>query len=884
MSSEVLVDRPALVGRLAEVLGYPLTMIVAQAGAGKTVLLQQWADTVPDLPMAWIDVEPEDDDPMRFSRRLLMALSSIRPEVAGLAHMSALGGGGLGGPLLERLGTAFAAFPESVIVLDDLHHLSNGALMADLGRLAAVLPPQVHLVISTRADPPIAWSRLRLRHRILELRQADLTMTRAESATLLAKITGREFESDLVDTIVTRTEGWAAGLQLAALTLKFQESPAEFVAELSGSERLIAEYLAEEVLDALPERGRMLLLRMAPLDVMTAELVDHVLERSDARQVFERLEHESLFLVAIDPQRTSFRFHHLFRDLLRYRLRSEDPAEKRRLLGRAADFHLARGELTPAIEYLLRAADWDRALDAIMTRGSDIFERGEMRTVIRWITSVPEHVRAGRLDVQLELGILVGMAGETVRAVDALDRVARHPNATSGERVTADAWISATAQWSARPESTLRAAERALAGLDAEPGIVLPDLMRLTTPALMRTLATGSGGRSQFLLGDLAEAEAWMDRALATDGMSYPPFRVGMLGSLALLHAWSGRTVEAELLAVEAIGCARATSLLSHPIIADAHLAQAMTAYERGRSDVAGPPLEYGVISAEGNGRTQMSWIARLVAAHLAGLEGRFDDALELTDLSSTDAASAPAPAVRGRIVAARMSALRRSGRAESALRLHEVERGTLRVAPSVVLEAAAAALAAGRPDAAKLLLSDPAERFRGERPRGEAHRLVLRGWIAALEGARPSALDLVGAALGQAEPHGLVALFLESDPVVLDLVQEHAKGHAGFAEQVLHARGTADPAGATGAGVRNEANHGLTDPLTERELEILAFLPDHSTTAELARMCFVSVNTMKTHTAHIYRKLEVSGRSAAVARARELGLLPLSRSDPVRA
>lgn len=876
VSAECLVDRPDLLRRMDHALELPLTMIVAQAGAGKTVLLQQWTSSC-EHAIAWIDLEAEDDDPMRFARRLVAALSESGADLSGIARLSALGGGGLGAPFVETLTSELASFPETVIVLDDLHHLSNVVLLADIGRLAAALPRSIHLVIATRVDPPIPWSRLRLRGRMHELRQLDLAMTHDESAELLSRITRRDIGPGAVDAILSRTEGWAAGLQLAGLTLKFQdEGSDEFVAELAGSDRLIAEYLTEEVLDALPERSRSLLLRMSPLDVMTAELVDHVLERDDAQRLFERLEHESLFLVAIDAGRTRVRFHHLFRDLLRYRLRSEDPAGERRLLGRAADFHLARGESTPAIEYLLRAADWDRALDAIMARGSEVFERGEMRTVIRWITSVPEHARSGRLDVQLELGILVGMQGETVRAVDTLDRVARHPGATSGERLTAEAWISAAAQWSARPDETLRAAERALAALDGEPDVRPPDVMRLTTPALLRTLATGSGGRSQFLLGDFAEAEAWMDRALATDGMSYPPFRVGMLGSLALLHAWSGRTVDAELLAAEAIGTAVATSLQAHPVVADAHLAQALVAYKRGRPDAAAQPLRDGTLSAEANHRTQMSWIARYASAVLAGLDGRFDDALELTDLSSHDAASAPAPAVRDRLVAARMSVLRRSGRPDQAMHLHAAgARGTA-AAASVASEAVAAALALGQVATAKALLADTADRFRGERPRGAVQRLLLRGWIAELDGSRRAALELVDAALGRAEPEGLVAPFLESDPAVLDLVEELAQAHGGFAATV---------ATRSGADVPARANAALADPLTDRELEILAHLTDHSTTAELAKLCFVSINTIKTHTAHIYRKLGVSGRSAAIAKARDLGLLPtLSRADHLRA
>lgn len=872
VSSKYLIERPTLLRRLDEALELPVTMVIAQAGAGKTVLLQQWIDSMRDHGVAWLDVEREDDDPMRFSRRLIAALAEAGAEVGGLDRLSALSAGGLGGHLLDRLAGALASAPPVVIVLDDLYRLSNDALMADIGRLAASLPPNAHLVISTRVDPPIAWSRLRLRNRLVELRQADLAMTREESSKLLAGIARRQLVPATVDAIVTRTEGWAAGLQLAGLTLRFQSPAADFVSDLNGSDRLIAEYLTEEVLDALPGDRRMLLLRMAPLDTMSADLVDHVLERSDARELFERLEHESMFLVAIDPHLDRVRFHQLFRDLLRYRLRAEDADKERRLLGRAADFHLSRGELAPAVEYLLRAGDWDRALDAIMTRGSEVFERGEMHTVIGWITAVPEHVRARRLDVQLELGILVGMQGESVLAVETLRSVASDPRATRGERVIADTWISATAQWSARPGETLRAAERALDGLADPMGFPVPDLMHLTTPALLRTLATASAGRSLFLLGDLVGAEAWIDRGLATEGVAYPPFRVGLLGSLALLHSWTGRTVDAELLAAEAVETANVAALLAHPAMADAYLAQAQAAYEHGRADDATHPLGVGAVSAKANSRTQTTWIARALAALVAALEGRYEDALELTDLS-TQAAAAPAPSVYERLIAVRMSVLRRSGLPEQALRLQSVGRRGIRSTASVVQEAAAAALALGRPETAEHLLSEPVDAGIAGQPRLAVQRLILRAWLAAARGSRPSALDLVGAALDLAESDGLVAVFLESDRVVLDLVAELAPARGDLAGTII----ARSPQRAL-----VDANHRLAEPLTERELEILGYLPDHSTTAELAERCFVSINTMKSHTAHIYRKLGVSGRSAAITRARDLGILAPASVAPV--
>ncbi|GGJ94203.1 transcriptional regulator [Agromyces bauzanensis] len=843
-------------------LSLPLTLVVAQAGAGKTVLLNQWATDHGGVRFVWVDVEAGDDDPVRFARRLLAELAVVRPDISGLARMTSLNAGGIGGPLLQALAMELASFPELVIVLDDLHHLSNRTLLADLGVLVSAIPPNVHIVISTRVDPPIAWSGLRLRNKLLEIRQADLALTEPESAELLARMTGRDIPAEVMQVLVARTEGWAAGVQLAGITLRVHPDASDFVAEFGGTDRLIAEYLTEEVLAALPQRDRALLLRMSPLEDMTAGLVDHVLERSDALQLFERLERESMFLVSLDAHRERFRFHQLFRDLLRYRLRYEDPEQEVEVLVRAAEFHRARGQLPTAIEYLLRAGAWDRALDATMALGSEIFERGEMRTVIRWITTVPESVRTDRLDVSLELGILVGMQGEAAHAVDILSRVTNDLRATDGERAIAHAWISATTQWNPHPDETLRAAERAIDLLQSGPASPIPDVMRLTTPELLRTLTIGSGGRSHFLAGDLREAEAWLTRALDSEGIAYPPYRVGVLGSLALIRIWCGRAVEAELLVAEAFETAATSGLLAHPVIADAYLARAMVALERGSPDIAAAPLRDGTIRAEANHRTQLLWLARCQQAMLAVANGCLDEALELTDLSEHDAVSAPAPAILDRLIAARMTVLRRLGRPEESLRLRG---GAAPTSATIAFETVAASLALGRTDSAHRMMPAMRAVFEVEGLRGDLQRLSAMAWTAELDGDHRTALDLIDASIDRAEPDGLIEVFMATDSVVLDLIAELAAERGGLAAAVIARRRQVEP---------QDANADLPEPLTERELEILAYLPNHSTSAELARFCFVSVNTLKTHMAHIYRKLAVTDRSAAIARARELGLL----------
>ncbi|WP_448811736.1 LuxR C-terminal-related transcriptional regulator [Agromyces bauzanensis] len=835
-----------------------MTLLVAPAGSGKTVLLQEWAESHASLPLFWIDVEPGDDDVVAFSSRVRSTFATAGPEFERPPWLGAIDAGTAGGPV-SSLAVDLGHLPELVIVLDDLHHLRNDALLEDLGRFTAALPANVHVVISSRVDPPIAWSRLRLRSRILEIRQADLAMSGDESAQLLARITRRDVSPATRELLLARTEGWATGLQLAALALRFHNDPETFVAEFGGTDRFIAEYLTEEVLDALPAESRDLLLRMSPLDVMSAELLDHVLERSDGRKLIERFEHESMFLIAMDERRETFRFHQLFRDLLRFRLRTEDAARKQRLLVRAAEFHLDRGEREPAIEYLLRAREWNRSLDVIMTLGSEVLERNTTRTVIRWIMTVPEVVRAERLDVALELGILYGMQGEAGRAVEILGRVANDPHATIGEQVVASVWTSATAQWNARSGEAVQAAERGLAQLAAHLDAAFPDVMRLTTPEMLMIQAIGSVARSHFLAGDLAAADAWLTRALTAHGAGSPTLRVGILGSLALLRAWCGRLREAELLVAEALDTASGTGLLAHPVVADTYFAAAMVAYERGYPDVAHAPLKSGTIQAEEYRFTQLIWIARYQWAVLAAEGGQFDEALRLADESTHDM-PAPAPAIHERMVALQMNVLRRTGRSRESLHLPS---SVASPGADLAFESAAAWLTIGNRDQARRVIAESVGVFQGERPRDDVRRLQVDAWSAELDGDHPTALELIGTALDRAEPEQLVEVFLNSDAVILDLVAELAASRGGVAMAVVER--SRRPA---------HANAGLVEPLTGRELEVLAYLPEHSTGPELARLCRISINTLRTHLAHIYRKLGVSTRTDAIGRARELGLL----------
>ncbi len=598
-------------------------------------------------------LSPSDDDPVRFSQRLLQGLTSVSPDVGDLASLVSLHGGGLGTPLLDALVAQLEEAPETVVVLDDLHRISNATLLADLGRLVDRLPGHIHLVLASRVDPPIAWSHHRLTRALIELRQADLAFDESDSALLLERIAGRPLDTDQVGSLVQRTEGWATGLQLAAMTLRLRDDSGGFIAQLSGNDRLIADYLSEEVLQAQSAERRSFLLRVSVLDQMCAELAVELTGEARAQFLLEELERESMFLVPLDDRREWYRFHHLFRDLLRFRLRAEDPGAESALLAEAAAWHLERGEVNPAVDYLLRARRWGDALDLIMGRGSEIFERGEMATVIRWITEVPETVRADRRDVSLLLASLKGAEGQAAGSEDILRTLVAHPSATPGERACAQVLLATMAQFRANPEVTIEMAGDALGMLAELNGDPIPVVMNLSDPRSLETMALGSCGRGHFLAGRLEVAREWMQRGLDSTGAVYSAWRIGILGSLALVEAWGGRLERAESLADEALGLARDVGVLVHPITADAFLASGLVALERGQPRQAAVALREGTLRAEANRRTPLTWVGRLLSAEMLAATGHPDEAMSVMDAARRDLGAPPPPVIEHGLLAA---------------------------------------------------------------------------------------------------------------------------------------------------------------------------------------------------------------------------------------
>ena len=386
------VPRPRLAEALSEGLARRLILVCAPAGSGKTALLADWAPSG-NRPVAWLSLDAADNDPVRFWRHTVAALDRAHPGIGERVGLL------LGPPApgsFEGLVTALindlAAQPddgEVLLVLDDYHLIDAQPVHASLAFLLEHLPPGLHLVLASRADPPLPLARLRAGGQLAELRTADLRFSAEEAAALLRESAGADLPAAAVAALAARTEGWVAGLRLAALSLASQADPAGFVAAFSGSHRYVLDYLTEEVLDRQQEELRTFLLETSLLERLSGGLCDAVTGRTDSRAMLERVERAGLFLVPLDEVRDWWRYHHLFADLLRARLQQQRPGRVVSLHRAAAAWCEDHGLADDAVRHALAAGDPAWAARLVERYADAFLLRSEDATLQRWLAALP---------------------------------------------------------------------------------------------------------------------------------------------------------------------------------------------------------------------------------------------------------------------------------------------------------------------------------------------------------------------------------------------------------------------------------------------------------------------------------------------------------------
>jgi LuxR family transcriptional regulator, maltose regulon positive regulatory protein len=862
-----IVSRPGLFARLDE--ARRVTEVSAPAGSGKTLLLASWiAEAGLAGRAARVPVQGEERDPQQF---WLSVLGALRETAAGSKLVRPL----MAAPdldgwtVVERLLADIAALPDRVwLVIDDLHELRSAEAVSQLELLIMRAPPELRFVLATRHDLRLGLHRLRLAGELTEIRAADLRFTRQEARALF-ETAGIELSGPALALLSERTEGWAAGLRLAALSLAGHPDPDRFAAEFSGSERTVAEYLLAEVLDRQPQEVRRLLLRTSVLDRVNGELADLLTGGSGGERLLQQLERANTFVVSLDARRSWFRYHQLFADLLQLELRGSARAELPALHAAAAGWYADHGYPVEAVRHAQRAQDWGLAARALSDHWVGLGLNGLGDTAHKLLAAFPAGVIAGDAELAARrAGVEVGRGSleEAERYVAlATEKVASVPPERRGR---AQVVLAVVRMRLARRRADLPAVAEEAHRLLEPAGAADP--ARLGPGEDLRALALINLGIAELWTARFDEADRHLEQGVAlAQRIGRPYLEVTGLSSWAQLASWRSFPLGAQR-SRQAIELAGRHGWTEEPVVGVAHLALGFALIAQGQLEEGERALE----QAERTVRAEIEPAAGMRLRYARGLLDLISGRPEAA-LSSFQAAERLAGllvsehTLGGRLRSHTLQTLVRLGRtqrAEQALAgMGEPERdsGPMRNAVAVL------GLAQDDPKAATAALAPVLD---GSVPLVHASLWAVQAWL--LEAIARDALGDAAAArraleraLDLATPEGLLFPFLlDPAPGLLDRHRRLGTAHAALISEILTALGGSEP--------HRGAPPRLLEPLSHGEMRVLRYLPTKLSAPEIASELYLSVNTVKTHLRHLYDKLGVHRRHEAVEQARALGLL----------
>jgi LuxR family transcriptional regulator, maltose regulon positive regulatory protein len=881
-----VVDRPRLTDPLVEATLPSLTLVAAPAGFGKTTLLAEWfaSGEGADRRTAWLSLDAGDNDPTVFWSYVVAALRTVVADVGNGALSFLRASQPLESVVASLLNDLAGLADELVLVLDDYHVIESAELHEAMAFLLQHLPPQVHLVLGGRADPPLPLARLRARGELLEVRAADLRFTTDEAAAYFNDTMGLQLTAEDVDALEARTEGWIAALQLAALSMQGRDDTSGFIASFAGDDRFVVDYLAEEVLERQPEEVRRFLLDTAILDRFTGALCDAVTGGGGGKAMLEQLDRANLFLVPLDDRRLWYRYHHLFAEVLRARLADEEPERVSELHRRASTWYEAAGDRPEAIAHAMAGDDVEHAAQLIELAAPGLFRTRQEATARRWLTALPDDLFAARPVLSIELVGALMVSGEIAGVEPLLEGIERWLDPTVDVTTAIVFDHTEFARLPAQVE-VYRAALALIAG-DTEATIEHADrALDLAEPSdhLRRGSAAALVGLALWTVGDLESAGRRYTEALASLTASGNISDVlGCSLALADIQITQGRlsdairTYDAGLALAEAHDVVRGT--------ADMHIGLSTVLLERNELAAAIRHVEVSTQLGELAGLPQHAYRWRVATARVRQAEGDLAGALDLlreaegvynTDMSPP-VRPVPAVKVRAQLAAGDVAAARRWS-AERGLAPDD-ELSYLREYEHVTL--------------ARVLLATHTSDG-DNRSTDEAIRLLTRLLAAAEAGRRTgSAIEILtvlclahqargdltesGAALEQAlaraEPEGYIRIFVDELPALSPRLRATSpQGVAGHHARLVLA--AAAPGATTAKAAVSGPGQGLVDELSNRELDVLRLLRSDLSGPDIARELLVSLNTVRTHTKSIYMKLGVNNRREAVTRAAELGL-----------
>ena len=865
-----MVLRPVLFERLSAPAPGTVTLVCAPAGSGKTVLLRSWAAQIEEA-VAWVTVERGERDSQRFCLHLIDALADAAGD--DVIERVSPAPGFAGAAVVERLLTQLERLEEPVqVVIDDLHELDSEEALVWLEMLLTRLPPALRVLLATREEPALGLHRLRLAGELTELRASELRFSLDETRALF-RSSGVTLSDTAVASLHERTEGWAAGLRLAAISLAAHPDPERFVSEFSGSERTVAGYLLAEVLEGQPPEARDLLLRTSMLERVCGRLADAVTGGNGAEAILQRLEDQNAFVTALDAARTWFRYHHLFADLLRLELRRTAPDTIPSLHLAAAAWHEHAGDVVEAVRHYQEAGDWAAASRLLLDNYFALTMAGRGETLQALLGEFPAdaHPGDGNLAAALSIDhILHGLLDEAAAQLEVARRCAAAVPAE--RRRVFQVYLAILDVELARRRNDLPEAREALRALEAALGAtaeanelpVRPDYW----PLVLMNL-----GIAELWAGHPDDARQHLEDALdRTRRISRPFIEVGCLAHLALAAPLTGQPLPLALeLSERALAIAEEHGWTTQSMTTGAFAMAGMALVGMGRFAEA----ERHLARAEECLRAAADPGTEVVVHHARGMlsfgEGRFDEAL---------AEFARAQDLERRLAGEHVFKVDVRGRAlQVRVRMGDIETAQLELAglspdqrnrAAMHIALAAIELGQDNPEGAAEALapvldgSAPALSQRWARAEALLLDATARdglGDVRAAEASLEEALDL-------AEPDGLVLPFLLwPSRELLERHPRHRTSHATLISTIL------DILAGRAAPLRGPAAP-LHDELSEAELRVVRYLPSNMTASAIASELVVSTNTVRTHMRHIYAKLDAHSRSEAVARARELGLV----------
>jgi LuxR family maltose regulon positive regulatory protein len=914
-SSHALILRPRLLELLMKTFEYPLTLVSAPNGFGKTTLLSNWIHSLPPerARVAWLSLDEGDNEPVLFWRYVLTALDRALPglctELVSYLHTQQAP------PLrsvLQALINRLAAQPEQfILILDDYHLIMEQAIHTTLTYLLEHLPPQLHVILATRADPQLPLSLLRARGHLLELRTDELRCQPDEAMDFLKQTVNIPLPRGVIERVASRTEGWLAGLQLVTLSLQGRGeagSLLEEVEEVSGSQRYIFDYLIEEVFGRQSATVQTFLLRTSILAQLSAPLCDAILEQRGSQQLLEQLEHANLFLVSLDGQRQWYRYHTLFAEALRHRLEQTQPAMIPVLHSRASRWYAQAGRLRDALSHAITAQEWPWAADLIERVYPRIWGSSDHAMLRRWLEQLPPSVLRSRPRLCLAYAKTLFMVSsyttierwlhDAETALRSTSPVSTNETSEAGSPPPFDqhAWdnlfgeIAAmraiiTGYYLGQGHATLTFCQEALAHLAEQNQLARAEV------AYAESLAHYSFGDIVAAIQSAKEATALAQAAGDTSSTIIYLCRTAYS---CLLH---GKLHEVEQLTSQAALLGSTPSGLPHAMLCWAYIFHADALRQWNQLDEALDLALQGVRLSEQTETIVALYLGYTLLMRIYLARGEMDPARFAFQKAEEALTKTYSPYRRDAyLIVHWVQFWLASGALDRAMNwVEEMTQQSSVHSPSAHEHAPLAheredvarariVLAQQKPTLAISLLEplpDIAERQ--ERWSHVIEMKVLQALAHALRNEDQEALTILAQAVHLAEPEGFIRIFADEGAAMATLLsrlrdQERKLGPTPYLDTLLAAFSPGSATHKPSRGVDPSRGHlmeqPLIDPLSERELEVLHLMARGDSNQEIATQLVITLDTVKRHVTHIFEKLGVHNRVQAVARARALGLL----------